>query len=217
MKSLKPYNVYYFIMNKFHNYFRKRRGKLLKEIFPEIENYKILDIGGSENFWSSIGLNIKLKNITLLNIAFSDFEQNDDLKKVIYNGTTIPYKLSSFDLVICNSVIEHIKIKDRQKFADEVSRVSKRYFIQTPNYYFFIEPHFMLPFIHWLPKKYGWLLSFISPWKLLSRANNSTHHNYFWNTNLLTKKELKKIFKNTNLISEYFLFMKKSLCLVKKQ
>ena len=132
MKSIKPYNVYYFIMKIFLNYFRKRRGRLLKENFPEIENYKVLDIGGSEIFWSSIGLNINLKNITLLNIAFSDFEQNDDLKKVIYNGTKIPYKLSSFVLLICNSLIEYIKIKDLQKFANKVSRVSKRYFIQTP-------------------------------------------------------------------------------------
>ena len=35
--------------------------------------------------------------------------------------------------------------------AREIQRVGKRYFVQTPNRYFPIEPHYMLPYFQFLP------------------------------------------------------------------
>ena len=36
--------------------------------------------------------------------------------------------------------------------AREIQRVGKAYFVQTPNRGFFLEPHFFIPFVHWLPR-----------------------------------------------------------------
>jgi len=63
----------------------------------------------------------------------------------------LPFADGEFDLVYCSSVIEHVAPARRARFAEEVRRVGRGWFVQTPAFSFPIEPHALLPAAHWLP------------------------------------------------------------------
>jgi SAM-dependent methyltransferase len=63
----------------------------------------------------------------------------------------LPFDDNEFDLAYANSVIEHIPPDRRERFAREVRRVARGWYVQTPAIGFPIEPHSLLVGAHWLP------------------------------------------------------------------
>ena len=63
----------------------------------------------------------------------------------------LPFDDGAFDLAYASSVVEHIAPERRARFAAELRRVARGWYVQTPAYSFPIEPHALLPFAHWLP------------------------------------------------------------------
>lgn len=79
----------------------------------------------------------------------------------------LPVPDSSIDVVICAQVYEHVP--DDTRLVAEIYRVLKpggMVFFSGPNKLFPLEPHYRLPFLHWLPGKLanGYL-------RLLGRGN----------------------------------------------
>jgi len=72
----------------------------------------------------------------------------------------------SFDWVFSNAVIEHVGgIEEQRKFASEISRVARcGYFVTTPNKFFPIEPHTLLPLYQFLPERWQRKVVRISPY-----------------------------------------------------
>ncbi|HEX3691880.1 MAG TPA: class I SAM-dependent methyltransferase [Solirubrobacteraceae bacterium] len=64
----------------------------------------------------------------------------------------LPFADGEFDLAYCSSVIEHVAPQQRAAFAAELRRVARGWYVQTPARSFPIEPHALLPFVHWLPR-----------------------------------------------------------------
>lgn len=70
------------------------------------------------------------------------------------NGLNLPFRDRAFDFVHASAVIEHVGSFDNQiKFVAECARVCRKgVFITTPNRWFPVEFHTVLPIVHWLPK-----------------------------------------------------------------
>jgi SAM-dependent methyltransferase len=80
----------------------------------------------------------------------------------------LPFDDGAFDLAYSSSVIEHIAPAHRARFAQELTRVARGFFVQTPAYSFPIEPHALLPFAHWLPpsvRRSYWRLGAAGAWE----------------------------------------------------
>jgi SAM-dependent methyltransferase len=80
----------------------------------------------------------------------------------------LPYADDEWDLVYCNSVIEHVPPARRAAFAAELRRVGRGWYVQTPAWSFPIEPHALLPFAHWLPpslRRRYWRLGAAGGWE----------------------------------------------------
>jgi SAM-dependent methyltransferase len=80
----------------------------------------------------------------------------------------LPFADGEFDLVYCNSVIEHVPRARRPAFARECRRVGRGWYVQTPAWSFPIEPHALLPGAHWLPvalRRHYWRLGAAREWE----------------------------------------------------
>ena len=137
--------------NRFSIWFRKKRMQEFLHRFNIDETTTILDVGGTLSNWLLVDCPAR---ITLLNIqlpnTIADLPGN--IQYVHGDGTNLQYKESHFDIVFSNSVIEHLSSIDKQRaFAQEIIRVGKSIWVQTPARSFFIEPHFLTPFFQFLP------------------------------------------------------------------
>lgn len=141
-------------------YFRRRRFALIEPIIRRIYEEKgscsIIDVGGREEYWEPALpiLEACKARVTIVNLEKTqpnsgrlfDFAYGDACNLSNYAD-------QSFDLAHSNSLIEHVgRWDDMKRCAGEISRIAKRMYVQTPYFWFPIEPHFRVPFFHWLPE-----------------------------------------------------------------
>jgi len=80
----------------------------------------------------------------------------------------LPFDDGAFDLAYSSSVIEHVPPERRARFAAELRRVARGWWVQTPAFSFPVEPHALLPAAHWLPvpaRRRLWRLGAAGGWE----------------------------------------------------
>jgi 2-polyprenyl-3-methyl-5-hydroxy-6-metoxy-1,4-benzoquinol methylase len=128
----------------------------------------------------------------------------------VADGTSLPYADGEFPVVFSNSVIEHVPRELRPAFAAEIRRVGRRYFVQTPNRYFPIEPHYQVPFFQFLPKR-------TQRW-LKQRLTLGWHDKGHWeDIDLLSASELRRLFPDSVIHRERLFGLTKSLVAVRSR
>jgi ubiquinone/menaquinone biosynthesis C-methylase UbiE len=199
---------------------RKKRFELFKSYistFPKPIN--VLDVGGTQLFWENMGFIDKSDiKITILNISKIDIEYPNFVSVVGDAREMKDFADNQFDVVFSNSVIEHVgTYKQQLQMADEIKRVGKTYFIQTPNKFFPIEPHFLFPLFQFLPLQIkilliqnfnlGWCRKITDKQKAIETVNS---------INLLTKKNLKNLFPDALMFKEKLCGLTKSFIVTGK-
>jgi SAM-dependent methyltransferase len=106
------------------------------------------------------------------------------------DGRNLPFADDSFDIAFSNAVLEHVGgVDDQRRFVHEMCRVGKRVFVSTPNRWFPIETHTLLPFVHWLPRS------------LRDTALRTLNQSYWTHLNLLSKRRLLELFPSSVNVS----------------
>lgn len=192
------------------HFIRKRQAVFLKLMKP-LGHERILDVGGDHTYWGATGG--CGSHITCLNI-FTPSEPYDT-ERFTYvrgDGRQLPCSNKEYDIVFSNSTIEHIgTFEDQCKFASEIRRAGKRYWVQTPNKWFFMEPHLVTPFIHYLPLKLQKkLIRYFTVWGLVTKPSPEQIDRFVAGIRLLTRKEMERLFPDGALYEERWLFFVKS-------
>lgn len=212
--------------------FRLRRGELFRRLLQPTEKDLILDLGGGDG--SHIATILPYRE----NIVVADVLERDLNKArteygfrtvLLHPNAPLPFADKEFDIVFCSSVIEHVTIPfeeiyactdgrefdrrawaNQQRFAAEIRRVGKRYFVQTPHRYFFVETHSWLPgFFVMLPRS--------------CQIRLIRFFNRFWvkrtdpDYRLLTTREMRTLFPEAQIWIERVLGWPKSIVAYKNE
>ena len=139
----------------------------------------------------------------------SDWLSAENVTVVQGDGTELAFDDREFDVAFSNSVIEHVPPALQPKFAAEVRRVANRYFVQTPNRFFPIEPHYQLPFFQFLPRRARMALNrrFTLGWQAKGEWEE---------INLLSARDLRRLFPDAEIRRERVLGLTKSIIAVRR-
>jgi SAM-dependent methyltransferase len=211
---------------------RAKRAATFRNIFTLLPEMRILDLGSESGVAIAAvldGCPIKKENVYIADI--DKVLLDEGVRRFGFHGVlipengTLPFPDKFFDIVYCSSVIEHVTVDKsevwsirsgdefrsrsaarQQVFANEIQRLGRAYYVQTPNRAFPIESHSWLPLIGNLPR------SIVLP--LLSISNR------FWikqtqpDWNLLSIEELSALFPGARIIKEQMFGLTKSFMAV---
>ena len=173
---------------------REKMYKIFIEKFKPAADTKILDVGvtcdyanASSNYFEQYyPFKEQITCVGTEDAAWLE-ERYPGLRFVrISPNDKLPFKDKQFDISLSNAVIEHVgSTCNQKKFVSELLRVSKVVFVTTPNRWFPIETHTMLPFLHFLP---------VAWWRKSLAVLGYGYYSLEENLNLLDKRSLPKLF-----------------------
>jgi len=142
---------------------RERKLRLFHELLRPGPDTTVVDVGvtdsgfgphAPDNFFEALypwPERITAVGVTGLEAFGAAFPQ---VTVVQADGRELPFIDGEFDLGFSNAVVEHVSggKAEQRRFVHELCRVSQRVFVTTPNRFFPLEVHTLVPFAHWLPR-----------------------------------------------------------------
>jgi hypothetical protein len=207
---------------------RRKRGRkiiaLIEKIYAARQEVHIVDVGGTREYWNIIPVEyLRRRNVHITVVNISPSENPPDRHETMFSymqGDGCRLEVIAdyqFDIAHSNSVIEHVGEWEKMvDFANEIRRIARLYYVQTPNYYFPLEPHFLFPFFQWLPLSLK--LRLIMRFQLgcfPKAAGEEEARTYVEMCRLLTKRKLIRLFPDAELHKERLFFLAKSFILIR--
>jgi SAM-dependent methyltransferase len=142
---------------------RRRKLALFFELMRPTAETTVVDVGvsdggygedmlGTANFfealypWPQQIVAVSTQYLTVFREAFPQ------VTAIRADGRSLPFENGQFDVGFSNAVVEHLPdLESQQAFVAELCRVSRRVFLTTPNRWFPIDTHTLVPLAHWLP------------------------------------------------------------------
>ncbi|MHB8492507.1 MAG: class I SAM-dependent methyltransferase [Solirubrobacteraceae bacterium] len=163
-------------------------------LLPE---HSIVDVGsGGGAVSGTLGRFNDQNRIVALDLLVRDLKTAPNATFVQGDATAMPFADGEFDIAFCNSLIEHLPPSAQRALASEIRRVARGYWVQTPNRYFPIEPHQLIPGYQFLPRRIRRPID--------HRLTGGAY------TELMTRRELLALFPDAELYEERFAGFAKS-------
>ena len=198
------FRFFSYLLKPFSTMARKKRMALFVKIMKPIPNMRILDLGGQPEIWDSVDPILNITCLNLPGVAKTKHTSKHNINYVEGDACNMPnFKRGDFDLVFSNSVIEHVgNYSKRLQFANEILRLSSKYWIQTPSKYYPIEAHCGMLFWWFYPEALR--LYFLRKWKKTLPDWTVMVET----TTVVSGKELTKILPGSILKYEWVVFPK---------
>ncbi len=171
--------------------FRYQRWQFILAVLRARGTESVVDVGGTDKSWWFTDWQGSVVRCNL------DRDAASAGQRVVADGRWLPFQDGAFDIAFSNSVIEHLSTFEAQsEFANELRRVGRRYFLQTPNKWFPIEPHYLFPGFQFLPVRLQrWLHTHFD-------IGTFKRTDPFGTIRLMDRSELRRLFPEARLVAE---------------
>lgn len=174
-----------------HRKSRVKKYRMFEQLLRPTPEMRILNVGAAG---TEIGIEEQLETYYphLSRIVGGGISQRDtegylasfpQVQAVVFDGCALPFADQSIDIVYSGAVLEHLPGPEyARKFAAEIQRVGRGWFVTTPNFWSPIDVHYHLPLVQFLPEEtQRWLVTRLgkTPYPCL---------------HIFSKRELRKLF-----------------------
>ncbi len=186
---------------------RQKRFQQFFAVCNVTKETRILDVGGLPYDWIDLGFEGQVICLCLSPLREGKYG-NGNIIYQVGDATNLPYSDNEFEVVYSNSLIEHVGRDNQHLVAEEIRRVSQRYWVQVPYRYTPLEPHYSFPFFWYLPHPIRRLIA--RYWTSAVKKINyyAAEIDTIW---LLDHQEMRKFFPDALILEERIAGFCKSL------
>lgn len=199
---------------------------LIAAVHARSGKVRIIDMGGTPEYWERVGLDFLRKHrahVTITNLHAAELDRGRRDVDLFAFATGNACNLAdiadnNFEIAHSNSVIEHVVTwENMRSFAAETRRVAPWHYVQTPYFWFPMDPHFYkLPLFHWMPPSLRAKLLMRLPLAHVGRIPTlEKAHQVVEGAKLIDLSQMRVLFPDSTICFERFFGLPKSLIAVR--